>query len=149
MALTAADIQEYTKDKPELNILLEGSSQSAPALIDLSMRMAVSGFNSMSPATDFTVENFPNDAVLLYGTLHHLANSEAERQLRNNVNYSAQGLDAALDDKFQQYNALASFYKKLFDQNAQQLKVYINNENAWGGMLSPYAYINTYHFNDA
>lgn len=148
MALTTSDIRTYAKDQPELNILLEGSSQSGDSLIELAMKMAVSSFNSVPPATDFTIEGFPNDSILLYGTLHHLANSEAERQLRNNVNYSAQGLNAGLDDKFQQYNSLAQFYKQLFDQQAQQLKIYINNDNAWGELFSPYGYLNEYQFDD-
>ena len=146
MALTPTDIQIYTKDLPEFNVLLEGEEQSEPGLIALAMRMAVSEFNSIPPVTVFYLENFPNDSLLLYGTLFCLANSEAERQLRNQVSFNTQGGQASIDDKHQQYLSLATFYKTLFDQKAQALKQYINQEEAWGDSYSPYIGINDFNY---
>jgi hypothetical protein len=92
------------------------------------------------------VTNFPSDSLLLQGTLHHLANSEAERQLRNQVNFSAQGLQSSVDDKFQSYNTLAQYYKSLFDRGARDLKQAINVASAWGESHSPYIGINEFNF---
>ncbi|MCD8550145.1 MAG: hypothetical protein LRY74_07585 [Shewanella xiamenensis] len=108
--------------------------------------MATSDFNAIAPITGYTVDTFPDSSALLYGTLHHLCNSEAERQLRNNVTYSAQGLNAGIDDKFEQYNRLAIYYKQMFDQKAQAYKMYANAQEAWGDSYSPYAIINQYLF---
>ena len=138
MVLTTADIYIYMKDLPEFNVLLEGDQQSSNELVRLAMRLALSDFNSVEPVTVYTLENFPQEAILLYGTLHHLAISEAEKQLRNQVNYSAQGLNAGIDDKMPQYNQLANFYKGLFDSKTQQYKHYINEADAWGEIFSPY-----------
>lgn len=146
VALTPDDIRLYAKDKPDFNVLLEGEVQSSDDLIRLAMRLTVSDFNSASPVTAYVVETFPNDMVLLYGTLHHLANGEAERQLRNQVTYNAQGLNAGIDDKAMLYNQLAQFYKTLFEQKLRDYKMYLNAQDAWGGSFSPYACLNDYEF---
>ena len=146
MPITVDDIRLYTKDIPEFNILLEGQSQSSDDLIELAMRLTVSDVNAFAPVTSFTVETFPNDTVLLYGVLMHLANSESERQLRNQVNYNAQGLSAGIDDKTQVYQMLADRYRSIFSEKLTQYKIFLNNENAWGEQLSPYAAINQYRF---
>jgi hypothetical protein len=92
------------------------------------------------------VENFPNDATLLYGVLHHLSTGEAERQLRNNVNFSSQGTQVSIDDKYQAYQGLSQYYKSLFDQRAKELKHHINVASAWGESFSPYIGINDHNF---
>ena len=146
MPLTVEDVYTYTKDDAELNILLEGELQSSEPLIVLAMRMAVDDFNIQAPVTNFTVEKFPSSGILLYGTLHHLANSEAERQLRNQVNYNAQGLNAGIDDKHQMYNQLSLHYKQLFEQKMLEYKRFLNQESAWGAIRSPYSALNPFKF---
>jgi hypothetical protein len=146
MPITASDIRTYVKDREDLNVLLEGDLQSDTNLIELAMKMAVSDFNAIAPLTSMILETFPNDAVLLYGTLHHLANGEAEKQLRNNVNFSAQGMQASLDDKQPSYTGLAQYYKQMFDQRSKEYKQALNTAAAWGESFSPYAGINDHNF---
>ena len=144
--LSADDIRAYTKDNSELNILLEGELQSGDELIDLAMRLSVEDFNAQAPVTNYNTDNFPNTTILLYGVLHHLTNSEAERQLRNQVNYNAQGLQAGIDDKHQVYNQLAQYYKQMFEQKMQEFKRFLNQEEAWGNIPSPYSTLNQYKY---
>lgn len=146
--LTIADIRTYAKDLAEFNVLLEGNCQSLDELIELAIRLTINDFNIVAPVTQYTAADFPSDTVLMYGVLHHLANAEAERQLRNQVTYNAQGLNAGIDDKFPQYNQLAQHYKNLFEQKLRELKMYINQDKAWGGSHSPYAGINEWRFRD-
>ena len=146
--LSVADIRLYAKDDPALNVLLQGEFESAEDLVDLAMRLAVNDFNVVPPISSYAVDDFPSDTVLLYGVLHHLANAEAERQLRNQVNYNAQGLNAGIDDKFPQYNQLAQYYKGLFESKINQFKTQSNLEKAWGGSFSPYAAINEWRFRE-
>lgn len=148
MALTIEDIRTYVKDMPYYNVLLRGNPQSSDKLIELAMRLTVSDFNAVPPVMNYTLENFPVDGIMLYGVLYHLAISEAERQLRNQVDYAMQGLTTAIDNKFPQYQQLASYYKGLFDQNISSFKTYVNQEEAWGGSWSPYAVINEYQYRD-
>lgn len=144
--LSAADVRLYAKDDALLNKLLRGEYQSSDELVELAMRLAVGDFNVVPPLSQYSRENFPSDTVLMYGTLHHLCNAEAERQLRNNVNFNAQGLSAGIDDKFEQYNRLALYYKQLFDSGISAMKTQQNLEQAWGGSWSPYAVLNEYQF---
>ena len=144
--LTVENVRLYAKDKAEFNVLLEGEPQSSNELIELAIHLAVDSFNNAAPLTSFTWETFPSDEALFYGVMHHLANSEAERQLRNQVTYNAQGLNAGIDDKFMQYNTLAQYYKGLFEQRIAALKTYMNQNAAWGGSWSPYAAINEFRF---
>ena len=146
MPLSVEDILTYVKDKPEFNILLQGAQQSPPELITLCMRIAVETFNGVTPVTMFTIDNFPNIAILLYGTLHHLAIGEAERQLRNQVDFTAQGLNIAIDNKATVYNELSKYYRGLFDSETKSFKTYLNTEQAWGESFSPYARINDFLF---
>ncbi len=144
MALTVDNIRTYIRDSTDLNILLEGEQQSSDALISLAMSMAISDFNAITPKTNYSADSFPYDSLLLYGSMHHLANMEAERQLRNQISYNAQGVNAGIDDKMPQYNSLAQYYKQLFDAKAQPLKQQDNMAAAWGGSSSPYAAINQF-----
>lgn len=146
MALTVSDVHRSVKDQPEFNVLLEQDRQSGDPMIKLAFKLAVSDFNSLPPASSYTQENFPNDAVLLYGVLFYLANGEAERQLRNQVNYNAQGLSVNLDDKFAQYNQLAQFYSQMFTRRSSELKKNLNIDAAWGQVSSPYAEVNQWDY---
>lgn len=146
MALSVEDILVYVKDKPEFNILLQGEYQSSPELIQLCMRFAVETFNGVTPVTFYTVNDFPNMAILLYGTLHHLAIGEVERQLRNQVEFTAQGLNVAIDNKAAMYQQLSTYYRGLFDSETKAYKTFLNTEQAWGEAFSPYARINDFLF---
>lgn len=144
--ITTADIRLYTKDIEAFNILLEGEEQSSDELIALAMKLALSSYNGTPPVSTYFLKNFPNDAILLEGTLYHLANSEAERQLRNQINFSAQGMQSSIDDKYQQYQTLAAYYRASFEQKTGALKQYMNTEDAWGESFSPYIAINEFNF---
>lgn len=144
--ITAADVRLYAKDDAAMNVLLQGRYQSEDDLIELALKLAVNDFNVVPPISSYAVSNFPSDTMLMYGTLHHLANGEAERQLRNQVTYNAQGLNAGIDDKYQQYNQLALYYKQLFEAKIKEMKSQQNLEKAWGGSFSPYAGLNEYKF---
>jgi hypothetical protein len=146
MALTVKNIRTMLKDIPDLNILLEGSVQSGDELIALAMQLGVSEFNSLPPVTQYVEANFPSDSLLFYVTAHFLANGEAEKQLRNQVNYNAQGLNVNMDDKYEQYLRLAQHYYQLFMQRATTLKQYINIDSAWGQVSSPYGNLNEFKF---
>jgi hypothetical protein len=146
MSLSVEDILTYVKDKSEYNILLQGEPQSSTELVTLCMRMAVDTFNSVTPKTSFSIDDFPNSAILLYGTLHHIAIGEAERQLRNQVEFTTQGLNVAFDNKYGMYRDLATYYRGLFDSETRPFKAYLNSEEAWGESYSPYSRINDFLF---
>ncbi len=140
MALTVADIRLYLKDTTEFNLLLEGDYQSSTELITLAMTFAAMDYNITPPLLgEVTPESFPNDSLLLLGVKAHLASSEAERQLRNQINHSAQGLQTGIDDKQPQYSQLAQTYKMNYLNLVAKYKQAVNMDAAWGSVSSPYA----------
>jgi hypothetical protein len=142
--LTAAKIRTRIKDDPTLNILLQGELQNSDAYIAEAMEDAMEFYDLTPPILggDSTLESFPSNALLFLGVCWKLAAGEAERQLRNNVTYTAQGVNAGIDDKFQQYMALAESYRAQFMSASQEVKKAINISSAWGEVLSPYSAIN-------
>lgn len=146
MTLTFEKVRTYCKDDPDLNILLDGDYQSTEEQIELAMDFAAGDYNALGPFSGYTVGTFPNDSVLLYGTLHHLSNMEAERQLRNQIDFTAQGISANIDNKYPQYSSLASHYFSLFMEHGARLKQSMNVEDAWGEIHSPYRFILDYEY---
>jgi len=146
MALTVDNIREYAKDKAELNILLDNTEQSSDVIIQTAMELTIPLYDVIQPISKTTLETFPNDYLLLLGTLYHLCNTEAERQLRNHANYNAQGLNAGIDDKSQMYQQLASMYLTQFTSMSQALKQSLNIADAWGSAPSPYTALHTWRF---
>jgi predicted chitinase len=139
MALTANQIRVMLKDKPSLNILLQNELQSDNELINEAIDDVVDVFNWTPPILEkVTLGNFPSRSILFLGVAWKLAQAEAERQLRNNVNYSAQGLNAGIDDKFGMYHQLAADYEARFTQATQAYKQAANIAAAWGESFSPY-----------
>lgn len=138
-SLTPEEIRTYCKDDPTLNHLLENTVQSSDDLILLCIGFAIDDFNTIGYRTNYNPDTFPSKSCLLYGVLYHLAHGEAERHLRNQVNYNAQGVNAGLDDKFPQYSQLAQYYYQQFNQKTIQVKKAINIASAWGEELSPYS----------
>lgn len=140
--LTAEKIRLRLKDTPAANILLRGELQNEDELIAEAMEFVVDMYNITPPIIEnVTITNFPNNALMFLGVVWQLAAGEAERQLRNNVNYSAQGLNAGIDDKFQLYNQLAEQYRIQFMTAVGPVKQAVNMSNAWGEVLSPYSAI--------
>jgi hypothetical protein len=146
MALTVADIREYAKDEAPINILLDNKEQSSDPVIERAMRLTVFTYNAIQPISFNTLEDFPNDHIFLMGVLYHLCNTEAERQLRNQATYNAQGLNAGIDDKTQQYQQLAANYLQQFTSMSQMYKQSVNVAEAWGGVRSPYSALFTWRF---
>ena len=146
MAVTVDTIREYVRDKAELNVLLDNTEQSPDTLITLVLEMTVQLFNNIQPVSKHTLVGFPNDFLLIIGTLYHLCNSEAERQLRNQINFNAQGLNAGIDDKTQLYQQLAGVYLQQFTQLSQAIKQSANIDDAWGTISSPYDALHTWRF---
>lgn len=146
MALTLEEIRLYTKDAPELNILLEGEYQSSAPLVDFAIKLALSDLNAYPPVTDYNADTNPNDFLLLMGICFHLANSEAERQLRNQMTMNAQGVSSGIDDKYEQYSRLAESYRARFQEKVREYKTFLNMQQAWGDSFSPYSTLNAFNF---
>lgn len=136
--LSVEDIRTYISDRPENNHLLDGVEFS-DAMIDLSMRMAISEFNNYAPKTGYTVFDFPNIATLMSGTLFKLFAGQAALLARNTMNYSDGGIQIPIEERAELYSNLAAMYEQDFRTATIRIKTAINIESGWGEVSSDYA----------
>lgn len=141
MAVTSGDVSQFLRDFAGNNILL-AEVQFTEEDITPAMKFAASEFNAMTPISSYTVESFPNDYILLMGTVAHLLKSEAILQLRNQATYQDGDIqNIGVDDKFAQYNALAGELKAEWKTTAQKYKQQVNMEGGYDSLSSGYRYI--------
>ena len=79
-----------------------------------------------------------NPWLLLIGVTGFLCMSEAFRQNRNQITYPDNERPVGIDDKTQQYTALAEMLNKEFEEKTKAYKVSLNAESAWGSLGSGY-----------
>lgn len=137
--LTPEEVQEYIQDIPDKNYLLDGLEFN-PTQVLLAIRLAVDEFNMFTPISSFTIDNFPNKAILMNGALYKLYAGQAALLARNTMGYSDGGLQIPIEERFQLYTALASMYQADFAKSSQAYKIAINMESGWGSVSSDYAY---------
>jgi hypothetical protein len=142
-ATLITNVRNYVRDKAELNALLPQTQESSDADISLSIDMAVSTFNTITPITGFyDVDTIPF-AILMYGTIIELLTSAGILQSRNELNYSDGGISVATSNKTGHYQSwIGSFVQKYMNM-VQNYKRALNAEQAYGGVSSMYSYVNT------
>jgi hypothetical protein len=107
--------------------------------IELAMELALGKFNMIIPISNANVFNFPNKAILLYGTLAALCEGQAALMARNHMSYSDGGITVAVEERMALYRELAVSYGQLFETSARAVKLQRNIEDGWGGVSSDYA----------
>lgn len=130
-SLSAAEVREFLMDTPEVNLLLD-KEEFSDSYLSLCISLAVSSYNSITPSSSFTVESFPNKAILLYGSLHHVFEGRTAVAARNSMSYSDGGVSVPIEEKFEMYERLAGTYLAKFQQMSQSLKIQHNLESGWG-----------------
>lgn len=138
--LTAEEVRTFIEDSVDANLLKDNEIEFTDTRINLAMEMAVSSFNVMPPKTGFTVDNFQEKSVLLYGTLVKLYEGQAALAARNHLSYSDGGVTLPIEEKYPMYSQLADTWRQLFMQEAARYKVQLNIESGWGEVSSDYAY---------
>ncbi len=136
--LTPEEVQVYIQDQPEKNHLLDGTEFN-PTQVMLSIELAISEFNMVPPYSGYNLDNFPNKAILLNGTLAKLYAGQAALLARNTMSYSDGGLQIPVEERYQMYVDLSSRYQAEFQRAAQWYKINLNMEAGWGGVASDYS----------
>lgn len=137
------DVQLMIQDTEQTNSLSDGQEQVTVESFKAALRKVISDFNSTPPMSDDTWQSIPR-GLLIDGLCFVLLMMEANRQLRNNVEYSGQNMTINFDGKSGQYADLAMMYKNDFLTKLKDFKVSRNIDSAWGGSSSGYAYISTW-----
>ena len=139
MALTLGQVTRFLRDQPTYNILLEDVQFSEEDVND-AIHFATEQYNAMTPVTQYTKDNFPNDYVLLIGTAAHLMRSEGFLQIRNQLTYNDGDVSPiGVDDKFAAYNGLREALAAEWQNTARMMKTQMNMEQGYGSLSSGYA----------
>ncbi len=143
MELTLGQVTRFLRDYPSYNILL-ADVQFSEEDVNQAMHFASQRYNAMTPVTNYTVENFPNDYVLLIGTCLNLMHSEAFLQVRNQLTYTDGDVaPIGVDDKMAAYLRLKDDLNSEWKELARGMKTQANMEQGYGSLKSGYAYIRT------
>ena len=143
MELTLGQVTRFLRDYPSYNILLD-DVQFSEEDVNQAMYFAAQRYNAMTPITNFTVSNFPNDYVLLIGTCCLLMRSEAFLQVRNQLTYNDGDVaPIGVDDKMAAYLRLKDDLDAEWAAMSRAMKMQKNMEQAYGSLKSGYAYIRT------
>lgn len=141
--LTPSEVRVFIKDVPTENHLLD-AEEFSDTEIALAMELAVGEWNLIPPISYLTVDDFPNKALLLSGTLYKMFSGRTALLARNTMNYSDGGLTVPVEERAPLYQALAGMYQADFQTGAQRLKMHLNIESGWGGVASDYITFPTY-----
>lgn len=132
-------VRLYVRDSIENNKLLRALQFPDENIIQC-RNLALLSYNAVTPITNETFETFPNQVLLLYGTLYHLFNGVAASAARNELNYSDAGITVNIEDKVNYYSQLASNYLNQFQSMVQQFKIQQNLESGYDYVSSDYGY---------
>lgn len=136
--LTPEEVMVYIQDDPSKNHLLDGLEFN-PTQVALSIELAVAEFNMVQPLSSYTLDNFPNKAILMNGTLYKLYSGQAALLARNTMNYSDGGLQIPVEERYQLYAELSLKYQRDFLTASSAFKISTNIEQGWGAVPSDYS----------
>lgn len=141
--LIPEEVREFVQDYPEANLILD-KEEFSNTYISLCISLAVSEFNSISPRTGYSDQNFPSKSLLLQGTLWQMYSGRATLMARNHLSYSDGNLVVPVEEKWDIYSNLAASFGTQFKQGAQALKINQNLESGWGSISSDEAHFPLY-----
>lgn len=142
--LTVEDVRWFLRDfvgqvpgTGVSNVLLDNVEFSDDD-IRRAKRFTVSRWNAMLPPSTDTETTIP-EWLLLMGMCEILMQSESFRQNRNALTYQDGNITpVGLDDKVQQYMALAQALRAEFEEKSRMLKVSRNLESVYSSLGSGY-----------
>ena len=137
----------FMRDRADKNILLD-TVQFTDDELNLAMDMAVSGFNAVTPQSNFTPQTFPSHLkyLLLIGTTRFLLMSESFLQARNQATVQHGAIAPTRPaDTPQLYAQLSASLKAEWDELTRGVKTQNNMEGAYNSLGSGYR--NTSRFN--
>lgn len=131
--LTDMDIRIWLRDNdPEANVLLDDFEFSAEEL-RTAQTLAVDYWNETPPAIQgYNYDRFPYRYALLRGTAANLLFMAAHRYRRNELQYSAGGLQVNSEAKGQAYDTAGGRLWGEFTQWVRMKKREINASLGWG-----------------
>jgi hypothetical protein len=104
------------------NILNKKMPQYNDAQLEMLLRRALSDINTDAPATDYSLEEFPQEDLILLGATIFACIMEGMLQLRNQVDYNDAGLSISMFNKTGGYQGWAGFLLQYYIQQKNGFK---------------------------
>ena len=150
VGITDSELDEFAecvklllRDEADNNILLDDVQFTRDEYIR-AIRMAVSGYNSMSPPTSVDFRGIP-EAILFHWTAYYLMLSESFLQMRNQVSVPTDNIGViGIDDKAGLYQGMAQNMKAQAQAQAKEYKIAQNFASGYGSMPSGYAHVSRF-----
>ena len=121
-----ADIRLFMRDFYDKNPL-HADIEFTDSEISEACRHAVDLANVIGRPTQWSVDTFPNNYVLMLGASGHLTKSEAIRQLRNQSQFQDGNIQGVgMDEKYQYYMSLSQSLTSEFSGHVSQIKITSN-----------------------
>lgn len=121
-----ADVRLFMRDFYDKNPL-HADIEFTDTEISEACRHAVDLANVIGRPTSYTINDFPNNYVLMLGAAGHLAKSEAIRQLRNQSQFQDGNIQGVgMDEKYQYYMQLSQSLTSEFSGHVTQIKITSN-----------------------
>ena len=143
---TLEEIREHLQDRPERNYLLDDEEFSLKE-IEIGVKAAISGFNSMPPTHIRVDLKNPSDSlkdIMLEGILSRMYRGKSLQHFRNQLNFQDGGAAGSIDDKGQFYQQVASQMWSDFERRSKEYKIYTNLDSGYGELHSDYNDLPTY-----
>ena len=137
--ITPEDIRNHLRDFPNDNYLIEGEEFNDQE-IGLALHLATEDFNSTPPLSRLSSKAPAMfDNVLMLGSLAQLYRGKSLHYFRNQLDYSDGGIQVAINNKGQFYDAASQRFQAEFDRKVPLIKAYINLNGAYGELHSDYS----------
>lgn len=124
-------------DLEPMENLLKGDLEFSDERIEGFIIEALFDINEMTPRTRYTIQKFPQTALLLDGALVQMLVAQGLLQLRNQVSYSDAGLSVNLNDKSGYYAQWLGQISAKYEEGKRRLKASIHP--GFRGVNSPMA----------
>jgi len=136
MGIALADhivkVRQFIRDFPRLNEL-KGIEESKDSDLMLYSEMALDDYNLSPPLiAPVRYETFPNNGLLILGTICYSLLSNGILQIRNNLQYQDGGVSVQVWDKGPAYIGNAQFLSQMWETKKHALKRSINLANGYG-----------------
>lgn len=112
----------------ELNILNNGEIENSNLKILKYFQRAIRDLNSGAPITQYTINDFPDEGLLIDGAVIFYLIANGVLQMRNQLDYSDGGLAIGMFNKTGQYQSWAQFLLQAYQQNKMAFKQGVRNK---------------------
>lgn len=130
-----SELQLMLSDDGSKNILNKKMPQYNETQLKFFLRRSLEDLNSGAPETNYTLEQFPEDGLILMGAVIYSCIAEGLLQLRNQLDYNDAGLSLAMFNKTGGYQGWVGFLLQTWMNDKADFKKGLIPNSSGAGFL--------------